>query len=387
MVKLHPPQTTYITIKRVSRVLGEAFLFISAMCLLALAYGTAPNRWYHVLSVYGGSMYPTFSPGDLIVITPPPAVLQPGMVLTMEVNGNLVTHRLVRVNDDGSLITKGDRNSTVDNWGTIPVRVVGQYRFAIPYLGRLVNLKNVFKTAFTGAWFVTSGSVDFSVESIQLSQQAGTSLAARLTAGGYFRDEGSIFGVFGEICLENPGSVMTENLTVSGQVEINNHDGLGFHPLVGGSFSVENLVPLGAGETKCFQFDYPFAAVSGSTYRLAMTAQITNHSGWLTGGPHCPGPDLCQFGPTVREGFEIQIPQIVPEATGEPTPNPETTPIPTPDGEETVEPTCPPSPEPDPTEELTQTPVPTDPTQETVSTPDPESIAATETITPTTPEP
>ena len=35
---------------------------------------------------------------------------------------------------------------------------------------------------------------------------------------------------------------------------------------------------------------------------------ITNHSGWIPGGHNCPGPDLCEFGPAPKSGFEMPPP-------------------------------------------------------------------------------
>ncbi len=81
-----------------------------------------PNRWYHIFYTYSGSMLPTFAAGDLIVITPPPARLLPGQVITLNVNGQLVTHRLLRIEADGRLVTKGDNNPAADDWGNLPVK-------------------------------------------------------------------------------------------------------------------------------------------------------------------------------------------------------------------------------------------------------------------------
>ena len=56
--------------------LGKGVLQVSGLViflfLLFIAYGTLPNRWYHILYVSSGSMSPVIQTGDLIIITPPP---------------------------------------------------------------------------------------------------------------------------------------------------------------------------------------------------------------------------------------------------------------------------------------------------------------------------
>lgn len=322
-------------IYRVFRLLkfeGESLLTLFLILLTFLAYGTLPNRWYHILYVYSGSMEPTFAPGDLIVITPPPKVLEPGMVLTLNVDGQLVTHRLVSVNADGSLVTKGDINHVPDDWGNARVKIVGLYRFSIPYLGYLANLRTIFHPGTTGAWFNASDSIDFTVSTTNHEPATGTSIAASLSAG--FNDNGSnLFVVGGKVCITNQGSTATTDLLISGQVEYNGNGTHGYIPATDGVFTLQPPDSLSPGETRCFSYDTMFTRIEGAHYRMAVTATITNHSGWLPGGPHCPGSALCPFGPTVRAEFDLpgcpsqpeEIFLIIP--TPEPNLSPSRTPI------------------------------------------------------------
>lgn len=117
------------------------FLLIGALGLvLFVAYGLVDNRWYHVLAVQGGSMAPTILPGDAIVITRPPDTLEPGMVLVMEIDGVIVTHRLVKSDGNSNLVTKGDANASVDDWSNNGVKVAGLYRFRLPAIGKMLQL-------------------------------------------------------------------------------------------------------------------------------------------------------------------------------------------------------------------------------------------------------
>ena len=123
---------------------GWTAICIIAIFLLFLIYGNLPNRWYHVLYMYSGSMAPALDPGDLIIITPPTRVLEPGMILTMRVDGKLVTHRLLGISSDGLLITKGDANNTLDDWNQSNLEIGGIVRGRIPYLGYLTRISQVF---------------------------------------------------------------------------------------------------------------------------------------------------------------------------------------------------------------------------------------------------
>jgi len=138
-------------------------LVLAAVCLLVLfvAYGLLDNRWYRVLAVEGGSMEPTISWGDAVVITRPPAELKPGMIITMEVGRQLVTHRVIGVNP---LRTKGDANSGVDQWRPGTVRVVGQVRFWIPRLGSLLGRIRLAAVNVTGSFLHSRDAVRFRLQ-------------------------------------------------------------------------------------------------------------------------------------------------------------------------------------------------------------------------------
>lgn len=122
-------------LRRVVRVV----LTVALVAGLLVAYGLVDNRWYKVLAVEGNSMAPAIWAGDAIVITRPPEVIEPGMVLTVEVDGSVVTHRVVDVGPDGDLLLKGDANSAADDFSGNEVHVVGLVRLRVPGLGSLLS--------------------------------------------------------------------------------------------------------------------------------------------------------------------------------------------------------------------------------------------------------
>ncbi len=126
-----------------------------AILLFVIGYGILPNRWYHTLYVYSGSMSPAINAGDVILITPPTTQVVPGMVITLRVDESLVTHRVVAALPGGQFITRGDANNAADEWGQSKVTFMGVYRARIPYLGYLFSeVQQLIKTDASGAWFV-----------------------------------------------------------------------------------------------------------------------------------------------------------------------------------------------------------------------------------------
>jgi signal peptidase len=136
------------------RGLSVVLLVLAAL----VAYGLMDNRWYKVVAVEGNSMAPAFHAGDAVVITRPPSQVEVGMVLMLEVDGDLVTHRVVEVRDDGSFVTKGDANDEPDDYSLAEsIHVVGRVRLHVPGLGDLIgHVQDGLPR--TSAWWVDADS-------------------------------------------------------------------------------------------------------------------------------------------------------------------------------------------------------------------------------------
>lgn len=303
---------------RLLKLEAKGLLAIFLIILTFLVYGTLPNRWYHILYAYSGSMQPLIAPGDVIVIAPPPDVPELGMVLTLSVDGQLVTHRLVRIESDGTLITKGDSNFILDDWGDSNVQVVGLYRFSIPYLGYIANLGSIFNGFASGSWFNATDSIDLYVSTANDENPSGTSLSAQLVAEGFIEDEDGLilFGVRGKICVINGGEHPTEGLaildTVQYKIGSGNYQDYFWLPV-----SVTEKAVLAAGEEYCYPYEFIFEPIAdeNAKYRNAVSVTILNHSGWLPGGPHCEVSELCPFGPTEKAEFFLPEDSLTEEET------------------------------------------------------------------------
>lgn len=100
--------------------------------------------WPNSYNVTNGSMVPTIPVGAKVFVEAADDY-QPGDVITftgIQVADHgpiVVTHRLVGFNDDGTLITQGDANKTVD-YPAVPVTaddIIGKVVYQLPLVGGL----------------------------------------------------------------------------------------------------------------------------------------------------------------------------------------------------------------------------------------------------------
>jgi len=85
--------------------------------------------------VISGSMEPAISVNDMVVIQEKDNYTEQDVISYVSQNGNLITHRIVEVTDEG-FVTRGDANNTVDI--EVPVsmdKVVGKVVCVIPKVG------------------------------------------------------------------------------------------------------------------------------------------------------------------------------------------------------------------------------------------------------------
>lgn len=86
--------------------------------------------------VLSGSMEPTLSVNDLILVTADDSY-EPGDIIVFQSGNSLTIHRLTEVGD-GYVVTKGDANNTEDSPVSLEA-VKGKMAFSIPYLGIVVQ--------------------------------------------------------------------------------------------------------------------------------------------------------------------------------------------------------------------------------------------------------
>lgn len=89
---------------------------------------------YNVLHVITGSMEPTISEDDYILVQKTDiAGLKPDDIIAYysedpEIRGKLVIHRIIEIHEDGTFVTKGDANPISDKYAVRPDQVLGKYK-------------------------------------------------------------------------------------------------------------------------------------------------------------------------------------------------------------------------------------------------------------------
>jgi len=85
--------------------------------------------------VLSGSMEPTFSTGDMIIIHPQ-REYRPGDVVTFRSEGELVTHRIISESKEGFTV-KGDANNVRDEEKVREQDIQGKLVLVVPHVGAI----------------------------------------------------------------------------------------------------------------------------------------------------------------------------------------------------------------------------------------------------------
>ena len=116
-----------------------SLLLLPALAVTVLGLYAAGAVPYKVYVIHTGSMSPAIPSRSAVIVRE--GRYHVGQVITFRVHGMLVTHRLVAVHRDGTIVTKGDADSSVDPWQARTQDIVGgvvlaphMAGFAIVYL-------------------------------------------------------------------------------------------------------------------------------------------------------------------------------------------------------------------------------------------------------------
>jgi|GEM_PF-3418935 signal peptidase I, archaeal type len=121
-----------------SVVINLVLLLIIALLVLSKVSGQSTIQAFNVLT---GSMSPQINQGSLVITRKvSDEKMQVGDVITYNVNDELVTHRIVQIQNENqtrSYITQGDRNQTADYLAVKPKQIEGRLMIVIPHMGRI----------------------------------------------------------------------------------------------------------------------------------------------------------------------------------------------------------------------------------------------------------
>lgn len=107
---------------------------IGTVVLLLLVFGIGP---YKMIGIKTGSMTPAINAGDAVIIDKKcdrDELKEEDIIAYENESGILVIHRIIKVNSDGTFITKGDYNNVADTIYVNKNQVQGKVKFRIPFI-------------------------------------------------------------------------------------------------------------------------------------------------------------------------------------------------------------------------------------------------------------
>ena len=107
------------------------FLLIFGI-LIMFIIGVFP---YVPLAILSNSMQPNINRGDAVIYNKNYNELKVGDIIVFSIENKIVVHRIYKINENGTFITKGDNNESIDNWVVEEANVIGIVKGYIPYIG------------------------------------------------------------------------------------------------------------------------------------------------------------------------------------------------------------------------------------------------------------
>ena len=133
--------------KRAFRRVGllMAWIVIGVLGAFVLAVGLPNLFGARSLTVMSGSMEPAIGTGDVVVaVQIPPVDARVGDIVTFRDplnHARLITHRVREIHVRGDLVTfvtKGDSNSSLEQWAVPQTGTIGRVSFHIPRIGYMM---------------------------------------------------------------------------------------------------------------------------------------------------------------------------------------------------------------------------------------------------------
>jgi signal peptidase len=112
-----------------------ALLVFGTLAVAAVLPMAVPG--YTSASITSGSMQPKLRPGDVVIAAASDDLIGERTIIVFEdpEHGDLVTHRIAEVNEDGTYTTKGDANGVTDARPVPIENVAGVGKWVVPFVG------------------------------------------------------------------------------------------------------------------------------------------------------------------------------------------------------------------------------------------------------------
>lgn len=129
--------------KLISRVKHSRLYALIPACIIIIleVYLTSGYFKYYSIAIASGSMEPTISKGDIVVVDQKykKESLKEGEIIAVLYRGRIIVHRIEKLNktkdDEVYIYTKGDSNNKTDNYVVTNNMIIGVVNYKIPFIG------------------------------------------------------------------------------------------------------------------------------------------------------------------------------------------------------------------------------------------------------------
>ena len=121
-----------------------AIILVYNIILIAISSANKIN----IINIFGyksyiiktNSMEPTISTNDVVIAKKvEKEKIKKGDVITFLQDGEVITHRITKIDENGEYTTKGDNNNIEDTFKITYDKIEGKHILTIPYLGAVVR--------------------------------------------------------------------------------------------------------------------------------------------------------------------------------------------------------------------------------------------------------
>ena len=113
-------------------------MILPALIIIPLVYFVSGYFHYHAIVIASGSMEPNINIGDVVIVDQKATKFDVDDVIAYKQGNIIIVHRIVRkinLGDSYYYYTKGDANSSMDDFVIEEDMIVGKVNYKIPYLG------------------------------------------------------------------------------------------------------------------------------------------------------------------------------------------------------------------------------------------------------------
>lgn len=140
------------------KILSRLVLALTFIVIIAASCISVPKLLgIEPFITLSGSMEPGIPTGSVVFIDTKDKEVHEGDIIAFKSGdgqGATVTHRAVKISEDGTITTKGDNNEVEDLAPLKSEHVIGKYKFCIPKLGLILGKLDAKKNSVIGGFLI-----------------------------------------------------------------------------------------------------------------------------------------------------------------------------------------------------------------------------------------